>query len=110
MTVSLHLRLAVAAHYSEEARSLWLNNTDVEWEQLTQEAIVNRLAPLLYHSLKKFPRSDVTATSLELLRTVYYATAARNMQMHQQLKRVTDALDEIGARNTLARCTTDHTE
>ena len=96
MGVSLHLRSAIAAHYSEEARSQWFNSTDVEWEALTHEAVISRLAPLLYYSLKKFPREDVPDASLEHLRTVYYATAARNMQMHQQLKRVTDALDEIG--------------
>ena len=103
MTISLNLRLAVASHYNEEARSRWLASSDIEWETLAQEAIVNRLAPLLYDSLQKFPRHDVPNTILESLQTVYYATAARNAQMHEQLKKVTDALDEIGVRYILLK-------
>lgn len=103
MTLSLNLRLAIASHYSEQARSRWMQCSQVAWNDLAQEATVNRLAPLLYHSLTKFPRADVPDAVLDHLRTVYYATAARNMQMHEQLKRVTDALDKIGVRYILLK-------
>ena len=103
MTLSLNLRLAIASHYSEQARSRWMQCSQVAWNDLAHEATVNRLAPLLYYSLTKFPRTDVPDVVLEKLRTVYYATAARNMQMHEQLKRVTDALDEIGVRYILLK-------
>ena len=103
MTLSLNLRLAIASHYSEQARSRWMQCSQVAWNDLAHEATVNRLAPLLYYSLTKFPRTDVPDVVLEKLRTVYYATAARNMQMHEQLKQVTDALDEIGVRYILLK-------
>lgn len=103
MTPSTELRTAIAAHYSEEARELWLNNHAVDWQSLVHESVVTRLAPLLYDSLKKFPHDDASAETLAHLRQVYYAVGVRNTQMFEQLKRVTDTLDEIGVRYILLK-------
>lgn len=98
MTVSYELRLAIAAHYSEQARSIWLSLQLNDWSVLVREAIRSRLAPLLYDSLQKFPRQDVPAQAMQHLREVYLATGARNMTMLHQFKRVTDVLDAEGIR------------
>ncbi len=102
MTVSLELRLAIASHYSEKAYESWLGCAISDWEQLAHEAVVERLAPLLYYSLQKFPR-DIPVDAHSRLREVYYATGARNTRMLWQLKRVTDVLDQIDVRYILLK-------
>lgn len=103
MAVSRELRLAIASHYSDSARDQWRNYIPHDWDALVHEAVVARLAPLLYDSIKKLPREDAPVECIERLRKVYYATGIRNAEMHRQLKRVTDALDKIGVRYILLK-------
>lgn len=98
MTISPELRLAIAVQYSEEAQTAWLACQLNDWDALATEAVEQRLAPLLYHSLQMIPRSDVPDRTMQRLREVYLATGTRNMWMLHQFKRVTDVLDVEGIR------------
>jgi len=70
--------------------------SDAEWQALTSVAEVERVAPLVYLSLKG--RSDVPVAVWEALRTSYRSTAARVALLRSTLETVLRELDTAGIR------------
>ena len=64
----------------------------VQWQQVTDRAVSEKIAPLVYHTLKQFKDSGrVPDDILRALQQDYYGTVARNMHLFTELGRVLEA-------------------
>ncbi|CAN5630446.1 hypothetical protein BH10CHL1_BH10CHL1_11840 [soil metagenome] len=63
------------------------------WDQLVALATTQQVGPLLYHRLKAQGYAPaIPAVAWQNLQKIYYANAARNMRIYQELSKLTEAL------------------
>jgi Uncharacterised nucleotidyltransferase len=64
----------------------------IDWQRPADLACQNRVGPLVYSTLRHVPLPTEARPALEILKSAYVATAARNAVLFRELKAVLEAL------------------
>jgi hypothetical protein len=83
-----------AGEYMPETPRLEAPDDQLDWEPLIQIAVLQRVAPLLYRSVKG--RQVVPEALERSLENTYLATAKRNLFLYHELQNVLRRLNEAG--------------
>lgn len=90
------LQTAIASCYSREATERWqeiISETHPDWSDLSHEATVLGLAPLLYDTLRRTSEPGIAEDTLVDLRKSYYDTAGHNLIVLQELVTIIRSLN-----------------
>jgi hypothetical protein len=69
-----------------------LPRTPVDWQRAASIACQNRIGPLVYATLRRLPQPSDRRPALEVLKSAYVVTAARNGVLFRVLQSVLEAL------------------
>jgi hypothetical protein len=75
-----------------EAPTLGLPTPPFDWLRTADLACQNRVGPLVHSALRRVPLPPDARPALEILKTAYVATAARNAVLFRELQAVLEAL------------------
>ena len=71
--------------------------TSEDWEAMLKTAVQHRVGPVVYHSLKPLCADlNIPEHILQKLRNIYYASAARNVRLYQELMQTLGLLKREG--------------
>src|SRR3989338_7291893 len=80
----------------EERIKAFLDNGEIDWKGLLEDATYHGIAPLIYFNLKEANLKSIPDYFLENLKAVYYANVRRNTRYFAELERVLKLLRETG--------------
>jgi len=75
---------------------IFLDNVEIDWKGLLDEAIYHGIAPVIYQSLKEANLKAIPDYFLENLKAIYYGNVRRNTRFFAELERILKLLKETG--------------
>lgn len=80
----------------EERIKAFLDNGEIDWKGLLEDATYHGIAPIIYQNLKEANLKSIPDYFLENLKAIYYGNVRRNTRYFAELERVLKLLKETG--------------